>query len=249
LPDGVYPAGSYNSGTTSFQATNSITAAGSNGNFTVGGSAGVTFTAGSRVDLKPGFHATAGSSATFHARIAPVAQYQLTVASSPSSGGTVAVWPCSSNGSYYSAGTVVTLTATPSNGYQFVNWNTGSTLNPLYVTMSSAQSLTANFTALSAAPGPVGLVSPVNYAILGSGSTATLTWHAATNATYYDIYLGIVSQSISQVGHIAAPTTQFTVGILQSTSYSWCVVVTNAAGFSTSCANFATPPSGWFVGQ
>jgi len=141
LPDTSYPAGSYNSGTTSFQATNSITAAGSNGNFTVGGSAGVTFTAGSRVDLKPGFHATAGSSATFHARIAPVAQYQLTMASSPSAGGSVTPAPCS-NG-YYSAGTVVALTATPNTGYHFVNWSTGSTLNPLYMTMSSNQSMTA----------------------------------------------------------------------------------------------------------
>jgi len=102
---------------------------------------------------------------------------------------------------------------------------------------------------VTTAPGPVGLVSPVNYAIIGSGSTATVTWHAATDAEFYDIYLGVVSQSMSQVGHVAAPTTQFTVGVLSSTSYSWCVVATNTAGSSTSCSNFTTPPSGWFSGQ
>src|SRR5947208_2143623 len=98
LPDTSYPATTYNAGTTMFQATNSITAAGSNGNFIVSGAASVTFQAGSLIELKPGFHATAGSGAIFHATIAPVAQYQLTMASSPSSAGTVTPSPCSSNG-------------------------------------------------------------------------------------------------------------------------------------------------------
>src|ERR1700732_3838190 len=57
LPDTSYPAGSYNSGTTTFEATHSITAAGNSGNLTVGGNASFTLQAGSLVDLKQGFHA------------------------------------------------------------------------------------------------------------------------------------------------------------------------------------------------
>jgi hypothetical protein len=179
----------------------------------------------------------------------PVQQFLLTTAASPGGAGTVSASPTSGTG-YYNTGTVVQLTATANSGYVFDHWSGGlsGNGNPQSVPMSGPVSVTANFT-VQPAPGPVGLVSPVNYAILGSGSTATLTWHAATGATYYDIYLGVVLQSASQVGHVAAPTTQFAVGILQSTSYSWCVVATNAAGSSTSCANFATPPSGWFSGQ
>lgn len=147
LPDTSYPLNSYNSGTTSYQATNTITAAGGAGSFTVGGTATVTFQAGTSITLLPGFTAIGGSaSPTFHATIGPVAQYQLTTAVSPPSSGSISAAPCSTNG-YYSAGTVVALTATPGSAYAFVNWSTGSTANPLYVTMSSAMSLTANFSA------------------------------------------------------------------------------------------------------
>ena len=147
LPDTSYPANSYTSGTSDFQATNTITAAGGSGSFSVSNAASVTFQAGSQITLLPGFHALAGSGApTFHAVIAPVAEYPLSTASSPAPGGTVTASPCSTNG-YYSAGTVVALSATPNSGYQFVNWSTGASSNPLYVAMSSNQTLTANFSA------------------------------------------------------------------------------------------------------
>jgi hypothetical protein len=145
LPDTSYPSNTYSSGTTTFQAVTSITAAGGNGNLTINGSASVTFVAGSTITLLPGFTAVGGSGApTFTAKIASVAEYQLTTASSPSFGGTVTTSPCSSNGEY-SAGTVVTLMATPNTNYRFSNWSTGSTNGQISVTMSSAQSITATF--------------------------------------------------------------------------------------------------------
>jgi len=59
------------SGTTTYQAINSITA----DNLTVNGSAAITFTTGNTIDLKPGFQATAGSAGTtFHAVIDPLIQ-------------------------------------------------------------------------------------------------------------------------------------------------------------------------------
>ena len=57
------------SGTTTYQATDSITAA---GNFTVGGSADVNFVAGNQITLGPGFVAKAGTAGiTFSATINP----------------------------------------------------------------------------------------------------------------------------------------------------------------------------------
>src|SRR6185437_1537115 len=116
LPNTSYPLNSYNSGTTSYQATQTITAAGGAGSFTVGGTATVTFQAGTSITLLPGFTANGASgSPTFHATIAPVAQYLLTTAVSPASSGSISISPCSANG-YYSAGTLVYLTAIPGSG-------------------------------------------------------------------------------------------------------------------------------------
>lgn len=72
-------------------------------------------------------------------------QYQLTTAANPSNGGTVS--PLSGN--FYNSGTVVPLTATANAGFTFSSW-TGNVANPSFastsITMSSAQTVTANFT-------------------------------------------------------------------------------------------------------
>ncbi len=47
-------------------------------------------------------------------------EYLLTVSVSPANSGTVAVDPA---GASYLEGSTVTLTATPSDGYRFVNWS------------------------------------------------------------------------------------------------------------------------------
>lgn len=67
--------------------------------------------------------------------------YTLTTSSNNTNMGTV--YPTGSS-SYY-GGTSVSVTATPKTGYKFNNWSTGSTANPLSVTMNSNLTLTGNF--------------------------------------------------------------------------------------------------------
>ena len=70
-------------------------------------------------------------------------QYQLTTATVPSGGG--AVTPAS--GSFYNAGSTVNLTATGAAPYTFSYWSgaaSGNT-NSTSITMSAAESVTANF--------------------------------------------------------------------------------------------------------
>ena len=66
-----------------------------------------------------------------------VKQYTLTA--NAGDGGSV------SGGGTFASGTQVSLTATPSSGYSFSGWSTGSTANPLTVTLNSNTSITANF--------------------------------------------------------------------------------------------------------
>ena len=72
--------------------------------------------------------------------------YTLTVVVNPQGGGTVTVSP---QKTAYTAGETVTLTATPANGYAFVNWTEGTqvlgTNATLSITMTSNRTITANF--------------------------------------------------------------------------------------------------------
>ena len=68
----------------------------------------------------------------------PVVNYTLTV--SAGDGGAV-----SSTGGTYTSGESVSITATANSEYVFSGWSNGSTDNPLSVTMSSNQTITASF--------------------------------------------------------------------------------------------------------
>jgi hypothetical protein len=89
---------------------------------------------------------TSSYTATFNA------SYQLTTASSPSSGGTVSPAP----GTYYPSGAVVNLSATANSGYMFSGW-TGPVANAssasTTVTMNAPESVTANFQVTQAIQG------------------------------------------------------------------------------------------------
>jgi len=119
------------------------------------------------------------------------AQFLLTTAANPAIGGTVT--PASGS---YAANTVVSLTAKPSAGYVFSSW-TGNVANPssasTSVTMTGAQSVTANFSAVSTltvAP------STIDFGTLYLGSIAiknvTLTNTGTTPITITDPLLSIV---------------------------------------------------------
>jgi len=72
--------------------------------------------------------------------------YTLSLTASPAAGGTVTANP---NASSYTAGTVVTLTATPASGYTFSGWSgaASGTSTTTTVTVNSNLSVTASFTA------------------------------------------------------------------------------------------------------
>jgi hypothetical protein len=117
--------------------------------------------------------------------------YSLTTSVSPSGGGTVT--PAS--GTSYTAGTVVNLQAIPNGGYSFVNW-TGSVANAnapsTTVTMSSAQSVTANF---QTATGSTGAEPASTGPGAGSGFTQSFTFTFQDPLGYAD--LGVVDVLIN----------------------------------------------------
>ena len=73
-----------------------------------------------------------------------VAKYTLTLAASPSNGGTV------TGAGVYDAGSEVTINAAPASGYTFKKWSDGDTNAERMVTVDGDMSLTATFEATSA---------------------------------------------------------------------------------------------------
>lgn len=109
--------------------------------------------------------------------------HTLTTSSSPGAGGSVAASPAPdcNNGTQYSTGTVVTLTAGANTGFAFSSWTgavTGS-LNPATVTMTADQSVTANFVEFT------GLTAGT-YDDTDPAWTYTGSWTTDTNAGYFD---------------------------------------------------------------
>ncbi|WP_299990494.1 InlB B-repeat-containing protein [uncultured Pontibacter sp.] len=88
--------------------------------------------------------------ATFEA--IPASEYSLAV--STTGGGAVSKSP---DRATYTAGSAVSLTATPATGYQFAGWggDASGTANPLTVTMDGDKAVTATFTAVTAGPSQV----------------------------------------------------------------------------------------------
>ena len=73
-----------------------------------------------------------------------VAKYTLTLAASPSNGGSV------TGAGVYDAGSEVTINAAPASGYTFKKWSDGNTNAERMVTVDGDMSLTATFEATSA---------------------------------------------------------------------------------------------------
>jgi uncharacterized repeat protein (TIGR02543 family) len=124
-------------------------------------------------------------------------QYTLTTGTSPSGAGTIA--PAS--GGKYDHGTQVTVTAVANAGYQFTGWSGACTgTGPCSVSMTSDQSVTANFVVLQYTlttgtnPSGAGTVTPAsgnkyNYGTQVTVATTTNTgyqftgWSGACNTT------------------------------------------------------------------
>ena len=96
-------------------------------------------------------------------------KYSVTFTSG--SGGSVSI-----PGGSYDSGTSVSVTATPNSEYVFVNWSNGSTQNPLSVSVTSNQSITANFEKRK---------YPLTVSIKGSGTVSEEIISAGKTTTEY----------------------------------------------------------------
>jgi uncharacterized repeat protein (TIGR02543 family) len=130
-------------------------------------------------------HSVTASASTTSYMATFTTSYQLMTAANSTISGTVS--PAS--GTYYASGTVVNLSATANSGYTFTNW-TGSVANPnsasTTVTMNAAQTVTANFSAVSTVKvtigtSPAGLLFSVDSATYTSKQT--LTWTSGSSHT------------------------------------------------------------------
>jgi uncharacterized repeat protein (TIGR02543 family) len=124
---------------------------------------------------------------------ATTTNYTLSTNITPAAGGSVTRNP---NAASYSAGTVVTLTATAASGYTFTGWsgNATGTAASITVTMDSNKTITANFTGgggtmytltTTASPAAAGSItrSP-NAASYAAGTIVTLTATPASGYTF-----------------------------------------------------------------
>lgn len=84
---------------------------------------------------------------TVEAVFVPITYYTLTVSIDPLAGGTVNLEP-SQPVEGYIEGTIVILTATPSEGYRFDHWSDAlsGSKNPSTIPVASATAVTAHFT-------------------------------------------------------------------------------------------------------
>ena len=165
-------------GQTRAAATTAITAAGLVVGTTTSASSS-TAPSGSVISENPvaGTHVNGGSAIALVISTGP-AQYLLTTAANPPSGGTVT--PATGN---QNANAVVALKATPNPGYVFSNW-TGPVANATSasttVAMTGAESVTANFiSALTVSPSPTynfgtvyqGSITTQNFTVTNIGTT------------------------------------------------------------------------------
>ncbi len=160
--------------------------------------AGTQFTFANWSDSGPLSHTITVSAATPSYTATFNTSYLLTTAVSPSGSGTVTP----TSGTYYAPNTVVNLTATANSGSSFSSW-TGPVANAssasTTVTMSAAESVTANFTASSAVsivPGSINFGTIVQYK--GVTQLLLVTNNGTTNLKFTKISLGSMQNITSQ---------------------------------------------------
>ncbi|MEK6552844.1 MAG: InlB B-repeat-containing protein, partial [Bacteroidota bacterium] len=118
------------------------------------------------------------------------AQYTVTLSPNPPAGGTL------TGSGIYSFGQIVTVSATPNSGYQFVSWTEGGTVvstgtNYAFI-INSSRVLVANFallSVLSVTPDFVNVNHPAgttSFSVANTGS-GTLNWSAVSNTSWITI--------------------------------------------------------------
>ena len=109
-------------------------------------------------------------------------KYKITVKANNDAYGTV------SGSGTYDSNTTATLTATPNEGYKFVNWNDGNTNNPRIITVTAEATYTANFEEISGVNVTFGTASWAAQYVNGTYADNTVNVAAAqTSANAYPI--------------------------------------------------------------
>ncbi|MDR3738107.1 MAG: RHS repeat-associated core domain-containing protein [Terracidiphilus sp.] len=100
-------------------------------------------------------------------------------------------------------------------------------------TPATASDPTTITTTTTGLPGAPALISPTNVSS-GVSTAPRLTWSAATGATSYDVYLGLVPAQPSLVTNTTATTYTPSTALNQGAAYFWKIVAKNSAGSTSS---------------
>ena len=168
----------------------------------------------------------------------------------------------------YEYGTEVTLTATANEGYEFVNWSNGSTENPLTMTVTSEETLTANFrqvlaTSITLNALPVQDYTPaikgtIKRAVQNGENTIVLTHEADGTAHIYNIAHATQTViEISQEGVNAAADGYLAIsdiavtddGKLVACNYVHCTFTPSNTSYFYIWNDLAGDPTVWFTSQ
>jgi hypothetical protein len=216
------------------------------------GSAGTRYTFTSWSDAGALSHTvTASNSTSYTATFSTT--YLLTTAAAPSADGTVS--PAS--GTYYAAGTVVPLVATPHTGYNFANW-TGTVAAPssasTSVTMSAPRTVTANFTINNSnvmiGTAPTGLLVSVDGGA-AQAAPVNATWQVGTHHTIATTSpqgsagISFVFANWSDGGSLAHTVTASNSVTSYTAAFNTLYFLTTSA--SPGAGGTVTPPSGYYA--
>ena len=208
---------------------------------------GVQYVFGFWSDGLPATHDIAVGNTPATLAITYTTQYQLTTAASPANGG--AVVPAT--GSFFDAGTMVDVMATPNAGFAFTTW-TGNVAAPnqasTTITMGSPQSITANFAASNFTLDPVFAPAPAAGGTASVNVIASLpsaTWAAVSNSGFLAPFSPAGGTGSGTLNYAVAPNTSYfsRVGTMTIAGQIFTV---NQAGvpevisLSSPSANFAT---------
>jgi photosystem II stability/assembly factor-like uncharacterized protein len=137
--------------------------------------------------------------------------------------------------SSFIAGTAVTLTAMPVEGWRFAGWTgaAADAIDPLktVVTMDADKVVVATFEKVVAIPPVVTLSSPANGTVVNT-SAVDLSWQPSSGATSYTIALDTSSSFSNPVNWKTETTSQTTVTLAAGVTYYWRVAAVNAGGVS-----------------
>ena len=148
---------------------------------------------------------------------------KFSITFSSGSGGSVSI-----PGGSYETGTNVSVTATPDSEYVFVNWSNGSTQNPLSVTVTSNQTLTANFEKRK---------YPLTMTVIGEGTVSEEIISSGRTTTEY------TSGSIIQLTSVPSSGWGFSAwsGTISSTENPIQLTVDEAKSITSTFLEFPSP--------